>query len=107
MGSSSRAANKVFSPTQTIAKSYGTKSYHWAYEQEHRLIDFDCNPLPKERGGCTPLPEGLKVTSLISGEKTCSCIREKLKEVASHLGVKFEIMKRGKDGCSLERQVVI
>ena len=95
----------IFSPQNTIPKLYETKSYHWSYEQEYRLIYFNCNPLPGCGGGCTLLPEGLQITSIISGEKTCPSIKEELRAVASHLGVKFEIMTRGRYDCYLERQV--
>jgi hypothetical protein len=82
----------LFSPEEVTEKLYATKSEHWAYEREHRLIYFNCS---SEKGESVALPKGLKVTRIIAGLKSQE-IKGELKSTAEMLGVPIEQIKLSK-----------
>jgi len=95
----------LFSPKEVAHKLYATKSQHWSYEKEHRLIYFPCTATVKECGQKVDLPEGLKVKSIISGINTEQKIKNELKVVASELKVNFEQMEMSKKYYTLVKKI--
>lgn len=96
----------LFSPKEVTHKLYATKSEHWSYEKEHRLIYFPCNATKEERGQKVDLPKGLKVKSIILGINTEEPIKEELRKVALKLEVNCEQMEMSKKYYSLSKQIV-
>lgn len=91
----------LFTPDEVTSRLIATKSDHWSYEREHRLVFFPCSA--KERGQSVDLPEGLKVKSIIAGINTKSETLQRLQAAASKLGVAFEQMQRANRYYSLVR----
>lgn len=71
----------LLSPHQALTRMLATKSTHWAYENEWRLIS------PSVQGKYMPLPNGVKLTALIAGAKTSVDDRILLQQKADEFGV--------------------
>jgi hypothetical protein len=83
----------LFSPKEVAHKLFATKSQHWSYEKEQRLIYFPCTATVKECGQKVDLPQGLKVNSIILGINTDPETKETLRDVASEINVEFAQMQ--------------
>lgn len=82
----------LFSPKEVTKKLYATKSEHWSYEREHRLVYFPCDPPDGAQGEPVALPEGLEVTRIIAGLNSKK-IKEELEVTASALNIPLEQIK--------------
>lgn len=82
----------LFSPREVTKKLYATKSDHWSYEREHRLVYFPCDPSNGSCGESVALPEGLEVTKIIAGLNSKS-IKNELDNAAKSLNIPIEQIK--------------
>lgn len=71
----------LLAPHQTLSRMLATKSLHWAYENEWRLIKHG------HKGGYIAMPFGLKITGLIAGEKMQPQDESLLRSKAEEFGV--------------------
>lgn len=91
----------LFSPKEVTEKLYATKSNHWAYEKEFRLVYFPCSPLEKKKGQSVSIPKGLKITKIISGLKAHK-IEQELNSIADELNVTYHRIKNSAHFYDLE-----
>ena len=98
-----RLTEILFSPKEVAERLYATKSEHWSYEKEYRLINFSLNCEKDKTGACVELPDGLSVKSIVAGSRTQKPMADKLQTVASKLCVNFEKMEREAAGYRLVR----
>lgn len=91
----------LFSPREVTEKLYATKSEHWSYEREHRLVYFPCNPSHGAQGESVSLPKGLKVTRIIAGLNS-EKIKQELQIAAAALNVPLEKIKLSDSSYDLE-----
>lgn len=79
----------LFSPREVTERLLATKSEHWSYEREHRLVYFPPKPIGSEQGQSIKLPHGLKVSSIIAGLNS-NGIKDILKTTAKELNIPFK-----------------
>jgi len=60
------ATELIFSPRETFKRVLTTKISNWSYEKEYRLIKLH-ELTPKSPGKKIPLPEGMKISRIITG----------------------------------------
>ncbi|WP_223668938.1 DUF2971 domain-containing protein [Kangiella shandongensis] len=95
----------VFAPKEMTEKLLATKSTHWAYENEYRLIYFPCKPQNNKSGELVSIPTGLKVTKIISGlnfKGNEEVTEDKLTEIAKELEIEHLKIKHSELDYSLE-----
>ncbi|WP_276681050.1 DUF2971 domain-containing protein [Thalassolituus oleivorans] len=91
----------LFSPREVTTKLYASKSEHWSYEREYRLVYFPCSPAIGEQGQSVPLPRGLKVTKIIAGLNS-RAIKNELEIAAKSLDIPILQIKLSNSNYDLE-----
>lgn len=87
----------LLAPHQALGRMVATKSSDWAYENEWRIIS------PSVKGAYMPLPDGMRLSALIAGQKMTGNDLQLLKQKADEFGVP---MKRISVDHKNEMQVV-
>lgn len=86
----------LLTPHQALGRMLATKSSHWAYENEWRIIS------PLVKGANMPLPDGMRLSALIAGQKMTADDLVLLKQKADEFGVP---MRRVRSGLGYEMRV--
>lgn len=88
----------LFTPREAAKKMLATKSYHWAYEQEHRLIAFDQPVPPTEAGILYQYPSTIKPKAIILGVNVLPKTRKAVQAVCAEMDWAVKEMHIGKTG---------
>lgn len=68
------ATELIFSPRETFNRVLTTKISNWSYEKEYRLIKLH-ELIPESPGKKIPLPEGMRISRIITGVKMIENIK--------------------------------
>jgi hypothetical protein len=88
----------LFTPREAAKKMLATKSYHWAYEQEYRLIAFDQPVPPTEAGILYQYPSTIKPQAIILGVNVLPKTRKAVQAVCAEMNWEVKEMHIGKTG---------
>lgn len=83
----------LFAPASTAKRLLATKSIEWAYEQEFRLIYYNCSPSKDKKGEKVSLPKGLEIKAIYTGINCDPKTIRRLKAIAPQLKIECYEMK--------------